>query len=448
MGTTIRALLIAEAANPEWTSVPLVGWFHARALARRVDAHLVTQVRNQPAFARAGAADERVTFIDSEALARLVWKLGQRLRGGSERGWTTLTALDTFAYPYFEHLVWRSFGERIRAREFDVVHRITPVSPAIPSPLARKCRAAGVPFVLGPLNGGVPWPEGFDAERRREGEWLSSLRAAHRLVPGHRATRKAASAILVGSRRTAEELSRRHRERCVYLPENGIELERFPARTAMPPAPPLRVAFVGRLVPCKGVDMLLEAAAPLVREGRVVIDVVGDGPERARLEEIARQSGTGAGVHFAGWIEHRLLPDRLRAAHVFGFPSVREFGGGAVLEAMALGLVPVVVDYGGPGELVTPRTGFRIPLGSRAAMVAELRRTLEGLVAAPGPLAAMAAAARERVARWFTWDAKAEQVLEVYRWVLGQRTRPDPGMPFPDLPDRAATEATAPAAAR
>lgn len=429
----IRVLLIAEACNPEWTSVPLVGWSHAMALSRVTDAHVVTQVRNREAFERAGVPRDRYTTIDSEKVAGLAYRAASLLRGGAGKGWTTSTALSALAYPYFERLAWREFGARIEAREFDVVHRITPLTPTAPSPLARRCRAAGVPFVVGPLNGGVPWPRGFDSARRREREWLSYVRGAYRWLPGYRGTRANAAAILVGSRDTLAQVPARYRDRCVYIPENAVDPARFPERGDPSTPPPLRVAFIGRLVPYKGADMLLEAAVPLVREGKVVIDVVGDGPEMGSLRAQAEREGIAGGVEFAGWVPQGELASRLAGAHVFAFPSVREFGGAVVLEAMAMGLVPIVLDYGGPGELVTPRTGVAIPMGSRNEIVARFREALARFVADGSGLPAMARAGRARVMSRFTWEAKASQVVEVYRWVLGRRAdRPDFGVPFRD----------------
>jgi glycosyltransferase involved in cell wall biosynthesis len=427
-----RVLVIAEAANPEWVSVPLVGWSLARALRQVADVHVVTQERNRAALERAGwAAGRDFTAIDSEAVAAPLWRLADRLRGGSGVGWTLVAAMSVPAYYWFERLLWRKFEEKLRAGEFDLVHRVTPLSPATPSLLARRLRALGVPFVVGPLNGGVPWPREFAELRRQEREWLSPVRDLHRLLPGYRAMREAAAAILVGSRITWQELGERWRAKAVYLPENGIE-----AVPDAPPAPrpagqPLRVVFVGRLAPLKGVDMLLDGCADLVRAGQVTVELVGDGPERPALERRAVELGLGGGIVFRGWLSHAEVGERLRQAHVLGFPSIREFGGGVVIEAMAAGVVPVVVDYAGPAELVTPETGCLVPLGPRATIVAGLRDRIERLAGDEAGRAAMAIRAQERIRRWFTWRGKAEQVAAVYAWVLGRAAKPDFGMPFP-----------------
>jgi glycosyltransferase involved in cell wall biosynthesis len=190
------------------------------------------------------------------------------------------------------------------------------------------------------------------------------------------------------------------------------------------------VAFVGRLVPYKGADILVDAAAPLVRSGRVLVDVIGDGPEMTSLRSQVADAQIASGVTFSGWIDHRDVSKRLARAQVLALPSIREFGGGVVLEAMAMGLTPVVVDYGGPGELVTDETGFRVPLGPRASLVTGFRQILEELVASPERASLIGREARCRVYKLFTWDVKAQQILEVYRWVLKQRSKPDFGMPL------------------
>jgi len=427
-----RVLLVNELSHPDWVSVPLVGWRHARALARVARVHQLVQVRSREAYLRAGLREgEDFTAIDSEPLARPLHKLAHALSGGRGGGWTTLMAFSLPPYYYFERLIWRQFGARLRAREFDLVHRLTPLSPAMPSTLAARCARAGVPFVIGPLNGGVPWPKGFDAARRAEGEWLSYVRGLHRLAPGWRSTRARAAALLVGSRAALAEVPQSDRARCVYLPENGIEPADYTRARTRRASTPLRVVFVGRLVPLKGVDLLIEAAAPLARAGALELVLYGDGPERENLRALARERELDPARVLPGWVEHAELPARLADCDVFAFPSFREFGGGALLEAMAIGLAPIALDYGGPSELVTADTGWLLPLRTREQVVHALRAALEDACAHPAEVDRRGAAARERALGLFAWDVKARQVREVYDWVLGRRAqKPDFGMPL------------------
>jgi glycosyltransferase involved in cell wall biosynthesis len=430
-----RALLIAEACNPEWVSVPLVGWSHARALMDVCDAHLVTQVRNREAIIRAGLVEGKdFTAIDSEAVAKRGHQLSQFLRRGTGVNWTTQTAIETVGHVYFEQLIWKQFGRRIRAKEFDVVHRITMLSPIVPSPIAPNCDEAGVPFVIGPLNGGVPWPKGFDAARRREREWLSYVRDAYKFLPGYHSTRQHAAALLVGSRVTYYQMARSYQRKCFYIPENAIDPARFQKRRCRKAALPVRGIFVGRLVPYKGADMALEAALPLLRDGRMTLDVVGDGPQMPQLREFVAREKLEHAVRLHGWVPHQQVQDRLIEADVLVFPSIREFGGGVALEAMAVGVVPVVPNYGGLGELVTPKTGFLVEMGTRAAIIKRLRAVLNDLATDPTVIDIKSEAAHRRAHGQFTWATKARQTLAVYDWLLGRRaTRPQFAMPTPDM---------------
>lgn len=420
-----RVLVIAEAANPEWVSVPLVGWSLARALRQVADVHVVTQVRNRDAILRAGWQDGvDFTAIDSEAIARPLHKCAQVLRMGSGKGWTMTTAINALSYPYFERLLWKGFGADIRAGAYDLVHRVTPLSPTIQSPVAAKCAAVGVPFLLGPLNGGVPWPPGFDAERRREKEWLSYVRGIYKLAPTRGATLKAARAILAGSRHTQSEIPQQFQDKTVWLPENAIDPERFNLRSDQSLKRPIRACFIGRMVPYKGPDILLEAAAPLLRDGRLTLDMIGDGPMRAPLQAQAAALDLGDAVQFHGNLPHGDVQKVAVRANLLTFPSIREFGGGVVLEAMALGVVPVIVDYAGPGELVSEQTGYKVPIGPRAQIITAFRAVLEHILADPSALPDKGQAAQAHVQRHFTWAAKADQIRRIYDAVLEGRPLP------------------------
>ena len=429
-----RVLIIAEAANPDWVSVPLEGWAHSQALAQLAKVHLVTQIRNRNAITQAGLREGvDFTAIDSERVAKPLRRVVDIIRGGEGKGWTTVSAMEALPYYYFEQLVWKTFKKELQSRQFDLVHRITPLSPTRPSLLAQQCARIGVPFVMGPLNGGVPWPKQFNQARRREHEWLSYLRDVYKLLPGFQSTRRSAAAIIIGSRDTFKQMPLIYQRKSVYIPENAIDPARFTVSRQGPVRTPLQVAFLGRLVPYKGADMLLEAAAPLIRDGKVFVDIIGDGPQRDQLRQIVEREQISAGVRIDGWVAHDQVQHRLIGSDLFAFPSIREFGGAVVLEAMALGLTPLVIDYGGPAELVTAETGFKMPMASREQIVLNLRQMLTRISDDPDPLQQMGQRARQRVFDLFTWSAKARQTLEVYRWVLGERAhKPNFGMPLPE----------------
>lgn len=414
----INALIIAEAANPEWVSVPLVGWSLYSALRSVTNAHLVTQIRNRDAILRTGLKEgEDFTAIDSEAIARPMSKFANFIQPDKGKGWTIKAAISSISYPYFEYLVWKQFGKDIKAGRYDVVHRITPVSPTASSSIARKCAKYNVPFVVGPLNGGVPWPKGFDSERRREREWLSYVRSAYKILPGRNKMLRASAAIIVGSRYTESEIPKRYREKTIYLPENAIDPDRFSLTSSQSQKLPIRGCFIGRLVPYKGPDMLLEAAGPLLRSGKLVLDIIGDGPLMSSLKSTVMANDLNKAVTLHGWLEHEKVQKVAAKANLLTFPSIREFGGGVVLEAMALGIVPVIVDYAGPAELVIDGTGYKVPIGSRQQTIANFRAQLEHIVANPAALVDTAVSAKEYAHSNFTWSEKAQQIKQIYDWV-------------------------------
>lgn len=415
----LRVLLIAEACNPTWTSVPLVGYSFARALAERpdLDVTLVSHVRNRTALeADPIAARVRLGFIDNEWVARPLYLLSRALRGGNSLSWTTDTAMAWPSYMVFEKEVFRRFGRQLHAGKFDLIHRVTPLSPTMGSPLASL---TDVPMLLGPLNGGLPWPRDYPELRRQEREWLVPFRNTYRRLPYYRSTYRHLAGVIAGSRHTATEVPRCFHGRHFYLPENGVDPQRFPIASDWPkPRGRFRFLTVGRLVPYKGADLILDAMrrSPALRACELCI--VGDGPERGRLEVLIREYGLEDNVQMLGWVDQPRLAQEFARSQVFAFPSLREFGGGVALEALASGLPAVIVDYGGPAELVTPECGVLLPMRPREELVESLRRAMEELAGDPERCRQMGEAACRRVRDEFTWSTKAARLVEMYRLVI------------------------------
>jgi glycosyltransferase involved in cell wall biosynthesis len=417
----IRVLLLAEMCNPAWTSVPLVGYHLARALAQHpaLEVTVVTQVRNR-SYLEADPLRQHadVCYIDNEAIARPMHRLARLLRRGDRLSWTLDTAMMWPGYVVYEQMVQRRFGHDLDRGRFDLIHRITPLSPTIPSPLASLCRT---PMVLGPINGGLPWPKDHPDLRWREREWFGPFRKLSRLLPYYRSTYRCLSGLITGSRFTAAQVPAYFRGLRLSMPENGVDPERFPLASRWPePHGPFRFISVARLVPLKGLDIILEALAGSERLRTCELVVAGEGPERPRLERMARERGL-PGVRFLGWLDQRALAQELQKAQAFVLPSLKEFGGGVILEAMAAALPCVVVDYGGPAELVADETGIRLPMCRRPELISRLRHALEQLAEDFPRCRSLGAAAARVVRQEHVWSAKAERIVEFYRDLLAAR---------------------------
>ena len=205
-----------------------------RALSERpdLDLTLVTQVRNRSALeADPIATQARFCFVDNEFIARPLHRLSTRLRGGTSLSWTTNTALDWPAYMVFERQVFRRFSSQFKNREFDLIHRMTPLSPTMGSPLASL---VDVPMIIGPLNGGLPWPKEYPELWRQEREWLVPLRDLYKCLPYYRSTYRRLCGVISGSRHTAMEIPAYFTGRRFYHPENGLDPERSPWPTPGP----------------------------------------------------------------------------------------------------------------------------------------------------------------------------------------------------------------------
>lgn len=159
------------------------------------------------------------------------------------------------------------------------------------------------------------------------------------------------------------------------------------------------VVYVGRLADKKGVDVLVDAVA---RVPEVRAEIVGDGPDRAALEDRARRLGVSDRVRFRGRQPKSEVLGALARAEAVAIPSRVGAGGDmegtpvVLCEAMAAGVPVVASDLGGLGEcLVDGKTGLLVPPGDVGALAAALRKVVTGSV----DLEAIGQAAADEAAR-------------------------------------------------
>src|SRR5215469_6899033 len=155
----LRILVLAPDCNPDSITGPLISYSQAEALGKSHEVTLAIRSpyedvvrRRQPPFA--------VEVIKLPWLERIYyWTLRYVFKDDYRS-----QALTAFGYPFavaFEWAVWRRMRARISAGEFDAVLRLMPITAVLPSPLAFLLRRGPIPFVIGPVNGGLPWPKGF-----------------------------------------------------------------------------------------------------------------------------------------------------------------------------------------------------------------------------------------------------------------------------------------------
>ena len=165
----LRILVLAPDSNPEGISIPYVTYSHAAALAQLHEVTLVVRSTVEDPVRRAKAPFRAIEVVRMPWLERIyAWSFRRIFRSNFAS-----QAVTAFAYPFalaFEWRAWRQLRHRIFAGEFDVVLRVVPMTAVLPSAFAFFLRKGPIPFVIGPINGGLPFVQAF-SQAKNEKQW-------------------------------------------------------------------------------------------------------------------------------------------------------------------------------------------------------------------------------------------------------------------------------------
>ncbi|HWI50945.1 MAG TPA: glycosyltransferase family 4 protein [Symbiobacteriaceae bacterium] len=201
---------------------------------------------------------------------------------------------------------------------------------------------------------------------------------------------------------------------------NGIDLKP-PVEGPLPPrehfaAPGEKIIYhIGRLVPEKGVAVLLEAMPQILRRHHAKLIVAGTGPYGDELRRRAQQLGLGDRVYFVGWVNDATAYALYKYADVAVVPSTYEPFGIVALEAMAAGTPLVASDVGGLHEIVRhEQNGLKALPGHVGSLAEQVDRMLTDRVLAKR----VAETARREVEEQYTWAGIARTTSDLYDEVI------------------------------
>lgn len=317
------------------------------------------------------------------------------------------------AYPLFDHqpyaLALASRMVEVAGYEgLDLFHVHYAVPHATSAYLARQIIGADAPRLITTLHGTDITLVGNDA----------SYLPITRFSIDQSDAVTAPSAALVAA--TREQLGVHERTKIEVIP-NFVDLERYhPDRSGrsrcierlfetLGPATSL-IAHVSNFRPVKRLDLLIEAFASIAAARDAALVLVGDGPERSRMQARVRELGLTERVRFLGNRED--FVEVLQAADLFLQTSDSESFGLASLEAQACGVPVVATEVGGVAEVIdADRTGLLTPAGDHAAVA----NACLDLLSDPTRWKAMSQAAREHAAERFGLETTIDRYEECYR---------------------------------
>jgi glycosyltransferase involved in cell wall biosynthesis len=406
----MRVLLSAYACEPGKGSEPGVGWNWLRQIARYHDVWILTRKNNgtalESALRREPMSRVRLVYLDLPRWLTF-WKNGQR-------------GIRTYYY------LWQAqayFVARRLHREigFDVVHHVTFVNYWIPTFLA----VLPAPFVWGPVGGGESAPHSFLSSFSRRGRIYELLRNSARTIahwdPFVRLAARRSVLALATTQETASKLRELRCRNIVVLSQVGLVDEEIRKLEIISKnqGTCFRLISIGNLLSWKGFHLGLRAFANFHAQfPETQYWLIGAGPERKRLERLARELGIHQSVTFWGEIPRSDVLEKLGECHVLVHPSLHDSGGWVCLEASAAGRPIVCLDLGGPACLVTNETGIKVRATAPEQVIDDLAAAFARLAAEPKLRARLGKAGQQHVKEHFDWEKKGDFLRRIYESVL------------------------------
>lgn len=398
-----KVLLSAFACDPTEGSEPSYGWNWAVGLAKRgFEVHCITRETS-----RVG--------IGTKALPENLKFSYVRLPFGLER----LYSASQFAQ-YLYYILWQWKAYTIAAtlhkvNKFDLAHHITFGSLQMGSFMYKL----GIPLVFGPAGGGQVAPVAFkeyfgDAWSTEEYRNRVS-RLLLKFNPACKTMLRKGAAVLVANEDTLRVAEANGASKASLALDVGLPDWFFPegAVRKIRQKDSLKLLWVGRLMPRKGVALLLDVMKELRSYPGITLTVVGDGVMKDSLLDTIERNSLEETVFLVGRVPFDEVRDYYLDHDAFVFTSLRESGGMQLVEAMAFGMPVVTLDLHGPGLIVDADRGIKCACSTPDIAIDRLKIAILELYNDPALVEKLSAGAVKFAASQ-AWDKKIDLIIDQY----------------------------------
>jgi glycosyltransferase involved in cell wall biosynthesis len=406
----VKVLLSAYACEPHRGSEPGKGWNVTMRITQGHDVWVIVRADHRNAIEAELKENPKPNikwiFYDLPYWMRF-WRKG--LRGIN-----------------FHYYMWQ-LGAFFKAKQlhrdvhFDIIHHVSYSRYWQPSFMP----FIDVPFIWGPVGGGESVPSGLYKSLSFRGRLLEYLRNFIRVIGNHdpfvRKTANRATIRLATTMETFKELRKFTSKPISILPaialsdEDREKLRKLPDNDSSV----FRFFCIGRLVEWKGFHLGLKSFVKFQEKfPHSEYWIIGDGPQRKYLTNLAKKLGVQEKVRFWGDLSREQVFERLAECNVVVHPSLHDSGGWVCLEAMASRRPVICLDTGGPGILVSEQTGIKISTDSPQQVIDDIANAMLKLANNPELLRQMGEAAQKRVGEEFSWERRGNQYFGIYDHII------------------------------
>ncbi|MDM8524793.1 glycosyltransferase family 4 protein [Desulfococcaceae bacterium HSG8] len=409
----MRILLIADNCSIKMGGEAILAYHYFRLLKKNNrDVKLLVHGRNKAELKELFLKyTEDIFYVEDTKLQAWLWKTGSNL--------PQRVSDVTF---YFLISLLTNIRMKMKAKELvekhniDIIHQPIPVSPKAPSFIYNL----GSPVIIGPMNGGMEFPEAFKgmvkfAEKisYRIAKALANI--MNLLIPGKRKS----DLLLCANERTKDALPKAiNRNQVKILVENGVDLSLWEKNKSDNHSNSLEFTFIGRLVDWKGVDYLLKAFKIVAEKTSIKLNIIGDGREKNSLENKAVNYKIRDKVRFWGFVDQKKIPEILKKSRALILPSLYECGGAVILEAMALELPVIATKWGGPVDYLDEECGILVEPDSKEGFINGLAEAMRKLANDEALAKKMGKSGRKKIEEYYDWNKKIEFIINYYRDVF------------------------------